>query len=69
MTLTVYCWSINDVTNGPRWLASEPAARSTSAAALSYVRSMMFSLRAEVPGKEDRYVQRVEHQRAADQLN
>ena len=29
----------------------------------------MFSLRAEVPGKEDRYVQRVEHQRAADQLN
>jgi hypothetical protein len=26
-------------------------------------------LRAEVPGKEDRYVRRVEHQRAADQLN
>jgi len=30
---------------------------------------MMFSLRAEVPGKEDRYVRRVEHQHAADQLN
>ena len=49
--------------------ASGPAARPTRAAALSYVRSMMSSLRAGMPGKEDRYVQRAEHQRAVNRLN
>src|SRR5215510_14953943 len=64
MTLAVNCWSINEPTNAPRWPASGPAARPTRAAALSYVRSMMSSLRAGMPGKEGSYVQRAEHQRA-----
>jgi hypothetical protein len=74
----VSCFDVNDarrvllvdhVTNEPKWLASGPAARPMSAVALSWVRSMKFSMRAEVPRKEDRYVQRIEHQCPADQLN
>jgi hypothetical protein len=56
------------VSHGDRPCSFPIVARgSTSAAftaALSNVRSMMSSLRAGMPGKEDRYVQRAEHQHA-----
>src|SRR5215470_2017983 len=64
MTHAAYCCSIKDTTKAPRSLDRGPAARPASAFALSYVRSMLFSLRAGLPGKEGRYGQRADHQHA-----